>query len=116
MKIHGKERKFMLTVGASMDIADLCPHGDITKLGEVIAKGSYAEQMRMTLKLALIMNHGYEDNRAFEEEGYKADYITEDELRTLKPGEISELSDAILNAYRGDIQGEIELEPEKKTD
>ena len=31
MLIHGKERRFMLTVGASMDIADLCPHGDITK-------------------------------------------------------------------------------------
>ena len=106
----------MLTVGASADIAELCPNGDMSKVGEVIAQASYAEQIKLTLKMAIAMNRGYEENKAFEIEGYKEDVLTEKELRTLKPAELEALSNEILAAYKGDMEPSIEVEPEKKTE
>lgn len=114
MVIHGKDRKFLLTIGASADIADLCPDGDMTQIGEIFAKASFAEQVKFTIKMAIAMNRGYEENKAFEIAGYEEDVITEKELRTLTPDQLQELSSAVLAAYRGDMSGEIEAEPEKK--
>lgn len=116
MKIHGKERKFLLTVGASADIAELCPDGDMSKVGDILSTSSYAEQIKLTLRMAVAMNRGYEENKAFEVEGYTEDVLTEKELRTLKPAELEELSQEILAAYRGDMEPTIEVEPEKKTE
>lgn len=115
MIIHGKERNFLLTIGASADIADLCPDGDMTQLGDVFAKATFADQVRFTIKMAIAMNRGYEENKAFEVDGYVEDILTEKELRTLTPDQLQTLSAAVLEAYKGDMQGEIEAEPEKKT-
>ena len=35
MQVHGREVGFRFTVGASAKISDLCPDGDISRLGEV---------------------------------------------------------------------------------
>ena len=45
MIINGKDRKFLLTIGASAEISDLCPQGDLARLGEVFNQ-SYAKQIR----------------------------------------------------------------------
>ena len=40
MIIFGKERGFSFTVGASVEIAEMCPDGDLTKI-EKFLSGKY---------------------------------------------------------------------------
>ena len=60
MIINGKERKFFLTVGASCAIAELCPDGDIAKIGELF-RGRYSKNMTSVAKFIAAMNRGYEE-------------------------------------------------------
>lgn len=113
MKIHGKERKFMLTVGASAEIADLCPDGDLAKLPKLL-EGRYSAITKATAKIIAALNKGYEDARAFEAEGYEADPLTVAEIMTLSPAELKELQDEALAAFVADKQPTVEVKPAKK--
>lgn len=114
MLIHGKDRRFLLTIGASSELSELCPNGDIAKLGDLMTKATYAENLRIIVKLAVAMNKGFELNRKYGNEGYEPDVITEEELMSLTPAELKDLQEAVIRAFAGDIAPQIELEPEKK--
>ena len=45
MQVHDREVGFRFTVGASAKISDLCPDGDISRLGEML-EGSYGKVVR----------------------------------------------------------------------
>lgn len=114
MIIHGKERGFALTIGATIEIAEFCPNGDISKIGDAISRGGYARQMANICKLIVALNKGYEERRAFEEAGYIPDPITEQEVRSLTTKDLTELQGEAMAAFAQDSRTTVETKPSKK--
>lgn len=113
MKIYGREAGFRFTVGASAKIADLCPDGDITRLGEVL-EGQYGQVTRDTAAIMAALSEGYEQARSFEVPGHEPNPLTVDELFSLRPSEFNALQQAALAAWTEDSKPTVEVEPEKK--
>ena len=113
MQIYGREIGFRFTVGASAKISDLCPDGDITRLGEVL-EGQYGQVTRDTAAIMVALSEGYEQARSFEVPGHKPDPLTVDELFSLRPSEFNALQQAALASWAEDRKPTVEVEPEKK--
>lgn len=113
MQVHGREVGFRFTVGASAKISDLCPDGDITRLGEVL-ESQYGQITRDTAAIMAALSEGYEQARSFEVPGYKPDPLTVDELFSLRPSEFNALQQAALASWAEDSKPTVEVEPEKK--
>lgn len=117
MIIHGKERGFALTIGATIEIAEFCPNGDISRIGDAITKGGYARQMTNICKLIVALNRGYEERKAFEEVGvgYVPDPLTEQEVRSLTTADLTDLQGEAMAAFGRDSETTVETKPQKKT-
>lgn len=115
MQIYGREVGFRFTVGASAKISELCPDGDITRLGEVL-EGQYGQVTRDTAAIMVALSEGHEQARSFEEPGYKPRPITAEEVMSLTMSEFNALQQAALTAWMGDSRPTVEVEPEKKED
>ena len=113
MIINGKERGFLLTIGASAEISDLCPQGDLSRLGEVFSQ-SYAKQIRVTAKLIAAMSRGYENQRHYEDPSYEADPLTVDEIMTLDTNTFQELTHEVMQKFGVDQKPTVEVEDKKK--
>lgn len=113
MQIYGREVGFRFTVGASAKISDLCPDGDIFRLGEML-EGQYGQVTRDTAAILAALSEGYEQALSFEAPGHKPDPLTVDELFSLRPSEFSALQQAALAAWAEDSKPTVEVEPEKK--
>ena len=117
MIIHGKERKFLLTVQASIDVAEMCPDGDLSRIGEVLSVDSkLPKSMRMIAKMIAAMSRGFESNRKYEEAGYEPDPLTVDEIMALPMQTLKELQDEALQAFKSSVEPKIELKESKKKD
>lgn len=113
MQIYGREVGFRFTVGASAKISDLCPDGDITRLGEVL-DGQYGQITRDTAAIMAALSEGYEQARSFEVPGHEPDPLTVDELFSLRPSEFNALLQEALASWAEDRKPTVEVEPEKK--
>nr|DAF89555.1 MAG TPA: hypothetical protein [Siphoviridae sp. ctRSW19] len=114
MQIYGREVGFRFTVGASAKISDLCPDGDISRLGEVL-EGHYGKVARDSASIIAALSEGYEEARAFEIPGYKPQPLTVEEVLTLRMDEFAQLQQAALTAWMEDSKSTVEVEPEKKS-
>ena len=113
MQIYGREVGFRFTVGASAKISDLCPDGDISRLGEVL-EGQYGKVARDSAAIIAALSEGYEEAFAFESPGYTPKPLTVEEVLTLQMGEFAQLQQAALTAWMEDSKPTVEVEPEKK--
>ena len=53
----GNKKYYMLyTVGASAEIAEICPNGDLNKLADVLQSKNYAEVVNAINSIAIILN------------------------------------------------------------
>lgn len=111
MIIHGKDIRFKLTVGASGEIADLCPDRDIAKIGDMLS-GAYGDSIITTEKFCRILNKWYV--RCEKYAGRKADSIEEGELLTLEPNEYNQLINEAMGAFSSDAKTDVNAEPKKK--
>lgn len=107
MKIYNKEVGFALTVGASIEISKLCPDNDITRIDEVLGS-NYVRNLETTVKMILIMNKAFVAVEKME--GREADLVTEEEILSLTPRKISEVTQAMMDAFKSDSKGEVEVE------
>lgn len=113
MQVHGREVGFRFTVGASAKISDLCPDGNINRLGEAL-EGHYGKVARDSAAIIAALSEGHEQARSFEEPGYKPRPLTAEEVMTLRMDEFSRLQQAALAAWMEDSKPTVEVEPEKK--
>lgn len=111
MIIHGKDIRFKLTVGASGEIADLCPDRDISKIGEMLS-GSYCDSIITTEKFCRILNKWYVRFEKYA--GRKADSLEEGECLTLEPDEYKQLINEAMGAFSSDAKTDVKVEPAKK--
>lgn len=112
MKVNGREIKFLRTVAATIEVANMCKDGDINNV-ESLFDGNYQDSQISAAKFMAVLSAGYEDNKAFSEPGYKKNPITEQEVLTLTDEQFNELFTEAVKAYAGEKQT-IETEPVKK--
>ena len=67
----------------------------------------------MDMQIAVIMNRGYEDHKAFENPSYTPEYLTMDDMKFLTMPQIQELEKALMTAVTADQATEIEAEEPK---
>lgn len=113
MKIHGREVGFMLTVGASAEIAKLCPSNDISRLGELFGD-DYVASIDIVSKIVVALNKGFEMAKSFEEQGYQPKPLTHEELMTLTTPQLMELQREAMAAFKTDSEGTVEVAASKK--
>lgn len=114
MVVFGKERRFLLTVGASAEIAELCPDGDLSRLSEVLS-APYVQSMQSIARIIVALNKGYEQRQKFNGEEYN-DPLTVDMVMSLDTDEVRELQREALSAFRRDTKTTIKTESKKKTE
>ena len=117
MIIRGKERGFELNVQSHGEISELCENKDFANFGKLFG-GTQTENLKMDMQIAVIMNRGFEDHKAFENPNYTPEYLTMDDMKFLTMPQIQELETALMMAVAADQATEIEAEepkPEKGT-
>lgn len=107
MKIYNKEVGFALTVGASIEISKLCPDNDITRIDAVLGS-DYVKNLETTVEIFLIMNRAFVAVEKME--GREADEITREEILTLTPRKLNEVTRSMMAAFKSDSKGEVEVE------
>ncbi|HIZ47660.1 MAG TPA: hypothetical protein H9810_02940 [Candidatus Gemmiger excrementavium] len=113
MIIHGKERGFFLSTGASIEIADICPDKDLKRVGEIL-QGSYGEVTMVGAEFIAIMNKAYESSLRYEQPDHPYDPITVDEVLSLSPTVYAEAMQAAMETFAQDSKQTVEVEPPKK--
>lgn len=115
MIIFGHEYGFMLTVGASEEVSELCPDGDLSRLGEIL-QGSYKDTIDVVTKMILSMSRAYDLNKAFEGHPQEHPELTAEMLKALPQDKFIAVQQEAMSAFRGDTQTTVEVEPSKKKD
>lgn len=113
MLIHGREIKFLRTVQAACEIADICPKGDMANLGKLF-EGTTKNRITNMANIIHFLNEGYEEAKAFEEEGYKPNPISVKEIMLLDEETFNNLFVEATDAFYGDKQTVEVEEPKKK--
>lgn len=93
MTINGKEIKFKATIGAVIEIAELCPNGDVNRVNELV-KGMTAESLKMSVKLISLLSDGG---------------LSEDELKRMDVSELQDLLDDAFKAFKNDQKPTVEV-------
>lgn len=113
MVIFGEEYGFLLTVGASAEIADLCPEGDLNRMSEVLY-GSFSQTIKFTASFIQAMAKGYDDARRFAGEEVNHKPLTVDMIMALPRDVFQEVQSAALAAFKSDSEQSVEVAPSKK--
>lgn len=114
MEVFGKERHFLLTVGAATEIASFCPNGDLSRIVELM-NDSYDKSMIYIAKLIVALNKGYEQRQKFET-GESNEPLTLEMVMALDMQDIAVLQREALNAFTRDSKTTVKTQSKKKTD
>lgn len=113
MKIFEEEYGFMLTVGASAAIADLCPDGDLARMGELF-EGRFSQTINFTAAFIAAMAKGFDDAKRFAGEEVTHKPLTAEMVKALPSDLFKEVQAAALAAFQGDTKTTVEVAPSKK--
>lgn len=113
MVIFGEEYGFMLTVGASAAIADLCPDGDLNRMGDVL-QGKFSDTIFFTAHFIEAMAKGFDDAKRYAGEEITHKPLTAEMVMALPSDVFKEVQSAALASFRGDTKTTVEVAPSKK--
>ena len=114
MKIFGHEYGFALTVGASTEIADICPDGDLSRIGEVLSGDSFSKTAKAGASIVCAMARAYDSVKRFEGEDVNHPPLTVEMLFALPQIEYMAALSEAMSAFNKDIKPTVEVEPSKK--
>jgi hypothetical protein len=115
MKIFNGEYGFALTVGASAQIADLCPDGDLTRMGELL-QGTFSQTVRFTAAFIEAMARGYDDLQIYEGKEITHEPLTARMVMALPSDVFRVVQEEALEAFRKDTETTVEVaKPKKQT-
>ena len=112
MVVYGKERGFLMTVGASAEIAKRCPDHRLENWATMLKNGDDAESIENRAALICILNEGYEQNRAFTDPEYTAEPLSLKAVMALPSDTFLQLLGEAMKATQP--KREIESKPVKK--
>ena len=112
MELKGREIRFLRTVKATCDIADLCPDGDIGKVDRLFLQ-KYSDAQLNCAKFIAILNKGYEDYMKHENEGYEPVYLDAEDLLYLQQNDFQQLLNEASEAFSAGVETTVETAEEK---
>lgn len=110
MKIFGREIGMALTVGATAEIADMCPDKDLSRIGELFDQ-PYGQQIDFIVSFIEALNKGYVNQKKLE--GENCDRLCREEILALSPAQFQELQAEAMKTFGADSESEIETESKK---
>lgn len=113
MEIFGEEYGFELTIGASATIADLCPDGDLTRIGEMLEERT-SKVILFSAKFIEAMAKGFDDARRYAGEEITHRPLTAEMVMALPSNVFKEVQAAAIESFRGDTKTTVEVAPPKK--
>jgi len=113
MEIFGHEYKFFLTVGASAEIADLCPQGDLSRISEAL-NAPYGTRVSFVSGLIAALAKGYDEAARFRGEDVTHPTLTAAMLKALPSEAFNEAQREALDAFSGGMKQTVEVAPSKK--
>ena len=112
MFLFGRERGFLMTVGASAELAKRCPGKRLENWAEMLKNGDDVETIENRAALICILNKGYEDNKHYSDPDYEMEPLTMGQVLSLTNSEFLKLLSEALEATQP--KREIESVPLKK--
>lgn len=112
MEINGREYAFLLTAGAAMDIADMCPGKDLRNFAALL-DGSAFPTLEGRAAFICALSRGAEDARAFEEPGYKPQPLTPAFLRIVDLATFNDALAAAAAAFKEGLETTVQAKAKK---
>lgn len=109
MIIRGKERHFEFNVQSHDEISKICRDNDIANMEELYKNS--LDTVHNIIKIAIILNRGYEDHRAYDDPSYTPDYLTEDDFKFMAYPDILKLEKVLNMVMVEGRETEIETAP-----
>lgn len=114
MVVHGRECGFRFTIRASIEVAELCPDKDLSRMGELFENASYEDMTAKIAKFAAILSRANEEAVAYDGSRKPENPLSEDEIMTLTNEEFMAVQEEIFKSYGKDTARAVEVEPSKK--
>ena len=114
MIINGKERGFLLSIGAFIRISEISPGGNIQRLGELANSDNAGKAMGIIAEMATVMSEAYEEAKSFNGKERETP-LTKAEVLTLPLKDFQQLQESVMQAFQDGQKQTVEVEPEKKT-
>ena len=116
VEVNGREVNFKYSVGACIELARLCPEGDIANLMAYLNDSEAGRRAESRMRFVCILSLMGEKAAAFETPGYKPAPLTYDEVASLTLEEFAEIFNAAIDAYGRDTHRTVRAIPSKKTE
>lgn len=114
MIINGREVKFRRTVGADMEIGELCPGRDLGRIGDLFGDGmTFSDNVASVTRIMLILNKWAEATARLNDPDYVPAPLTEDEILTLDETDFADLQQEMMDAWARDTKRTVETAPIK---
>lgn len=110
MKLKEQEYKFELNIQSQNDITSLCPDNDFSRIAEILGGESITTSMNTIIKIACMLNKGYEDHRKYDDDSYEVHYLTEEACRFLTMKEVMKLTKEVTESMNKDSEVSVETE------
>lgn len=120
MQIYGNDYDFYMSTWASGEIADLCPSGQLSDLGDFINEGLPQKQLFTRFaKIAVILNKSAIMRKNFESglpmsKWEHTEAISEEMLLSLPVDEFIKVQSAIMTALTEGTRTSVEVEADSK--
>lgn len=114
MVIFGEEYGFLLTIGASAAVAELCPDGDLSRINEVLDENKVGQVINFTAHLCEAMAKGFDDEKRFSGEQVTHRPLTAEMVLALSRDDFKDVQAAAIAAFKASTATTVELAPSKK--
>lgn len=114
MTIHGRDIGFRISVGATSELAEMCPDKDINRLSELMDSPSVIGQIDAAMKIMAIASKWYEEEEHYLDPSYKQNPLTVNELMCLTNDDILSLQNELFKAFNVDAETTVHTEEVKK--
>jgi hypothetical protein len=108
------EYRFERTVWANIQLAKLCPGGNISKITEILEDEDMANQLNVIMDIVLILNEAAEKKAAFLDPNHEKKLLTRDLLLCLDESKLSDLCMQSLGIFKADGKVTVDAEPKKE--
>ena len=114
MKIFGNQYDFALTVGASAKIAEMCPDGDPSRIGEILSGDNFSATAKTSAEIMVVMASAADAVKRFEGVSATHPELTVEMLFALTQADFMAAMTEAMSAFGRDSKQTIEAEKKKK--
>jgi hypothetical protein len=116
IQVFGKDYDLIMTVGASEEIAKLCPGGKIENIYSVFDGKTDAEALDFAVNFIVILSNAADENAEFSGRVVDHPKLTGKMLKAMPAEEFALMQRIAMGAITESTETTVEVEPSKKKD